>query len=163
MKASMLIALLLLCGACARDAATTTPSQTPAATPEAIESEPRVIPPALPAPIEMPAEPGEAGVRDFVTTFMDLLITGDDVRARDFLSPTALEQYAAPKDILPLTSMSFVGWDLLALNAADASSWEARVRIRREDDQHEELLFVGPGADASGAQRAWIIRGVARP
>jgi hypothetical protein len=157
------IVLLLLCGACAQDAATTTASQTPEATPEAIASEPRVIPPALPMPVEMPSEPGEAGVRDFVTTFMDLRLTGDDVRARDFLSPTALEQYAAPKDILPLTSMSFMGWDLLALNAADASSWEARVRIRREDDQLEELLFVGPGQDASGAQRPWIIRGVARP
>lgn len=153
------LALLLLPAACARDSATTPGSQTP----EAIESEPRMVPPSLPAPVEMPSDPGEAGVRDFVTTFMDLRLTGDDVRARDFLSPTALEQYAAPEDILPLTSMSFTGWDLLALNAADANSWEARVRIRREDDQAEELLFVGPGPDASGAQRAWIIRGVARP
>jgi hypothetical protein len=159
LRAPFLIALLLLSGACARDAATTTSSQTP----EAIEPEPRVIPPALPVPVEMPSEPGEAGVRDFVTMFMDVRLTGDDVRARDFLAPTALEQYAAPKDILPLTAMSFMGWDLLALNAADANSWEARVRIRREDDQAEELLFVGPGPDASGAQRPWIIRGVARP
>ena len=156
MRASLLIALLLLSGACARD---TKPSQTA----EAIESEPRVVPPALPAPVEMPSEPGEAGVRDFVTTFMDMRLTGDDVRARDYLSPTALEQYAAPKDILPLTAMSFTGWDLISLNAADANSWEARVRIRREDDQVEELLFVGPGQDASGAQRPWIIRGVAKP
>ena len=158
MRAPVAIALLLLAGACAQDGATTPASQTPA-----IESEPRSVPPALPAPVEMPSEPGEVGVRDFVTTFMDLRITGDDVRARDFLSPTALEQYAAPKDVLPLTSMSFTGWDLLALNAADANSWEARVRIRREDDQSEELLFVGPGADASGAQRPWIVRGVAKP
>lgn len=157
MRAPAWIALLLLCGACAQDAATT--SETPAA----IEPEPRMVPPSLPAPVEMPAEPGEAGVRDFVTMFMDVRLTGDEVRARDFLSPTALEQYAAPADILPLTSMSFTGWDLLALSAADASSWEARVRIRREDDQAEELLFVGPGADAGGAQRAWIVRGVARP
>lgn len=146
------IVLLLLFGACAQEAAT------PAAQP----SEPRAVPPSLPVPVEIPSDPGEAGVRDFVTMFMDVRMTGDDVRARDYLSPTALEQYAAPKDILPLTSMSFTGWDLLALNAADASSWEARVRIRREDDQLEELLFVGPGADASGAQRPWIIRGVAR-
>lgn len=152
MRASVLIALLLLC-ACAREA----PKPAP------VESEPRIVPPALPVPVEVPSDPGEAGVRDFVTMFMDVRLTGDDVRARDYLSPTALEQYAAPKDILPLTSMSFTGWDLLALNAADASSWEARVRIRREDDQAEELLFVGPGPDASGAQRPWIIRGVARP
>ncbi|MEA2559391.1 MAG: hypothetical protein QOH06_895 [Acidobacteriota bacterium] len=145
------IILLLLCGACAKEPATP------------IESEPRAVPPALPVPVEIPSEPGEAGIRDFVTMFMDVRLTGDDVRARDYLSPTALEQYAAPKDILPLTSMSFTGWDLLALNAADANSWEARVRIRREDDQIEEVLFVGPGADASGAQRPWIIRGAARP
>ena len=40
-------------------------------------------------------------MRDFVTTFMDLRLTGDDVRARDYLSPTALEQYGPQ---LPLTS-----------------------------------------------------------
>lgn len=150
---------LLLSGACAQDAAKPAAQTTPAP----LESEPRAVPPALPVPVEIPSDPGEAGARDFVTMFMDLRMTGDDARARDFLSPTAWEQYAAPKDILPLTSMSFTGWDLLALNAADAGSWEARVRIRREDDQLEELLFVGPGPDASGAQRPWIIRGVARP
>jgi len=152
LRATFLIAVLLLC-ACAQEAAKPAP----------VESEPRIVPPALPVPVEVPSDPGEAGVRDFVTMFMDVRLTGDDVRARDFLAPTALEQYAAPKDILPLTSMSFTGWDLVALNAADASSWEARVRIRREDDQAEELLFVGPGPDASGAQRPWVIRGVARP
>ena len=150
------IALLLLPAGCARDLAV------PAADQKALEPEPRMVPPSLPVPVEMPEEPGEAGVRDFVTMFMDLRITGDDVRARDFLSPNALDQYGKPQS-LPLTSMSFTGWDLLSLNAADANSWEARVRIRREDDQVEELLFVGPGADASGAQRAWIVRGAARP
>lgn len=155
MRSFVWIALLLSLASCTRDAATSGPAETP------LESEPRMVPPALPIPVEIPAEPGEAGVRDFVTTFMDVRLTGDDVRARDFLSPTALEQYG--KQDLPLTSMSFTGWDLVSLNAADASSWEARVRIRREDDQIEELLFVGPGADASGAQRTWIVRGAARP
>lgn len=150
-RTALCIALLLLGGACARE------------TPKAVESEPRMMQPSLPIPAEMPSEPGEAGARDFVSTFMDLRITGDDVPAREFLSPNALEQYAAPEGILPLTSMSFTGWDLLELNSADASSWEARVRIRREDDQIEELLFVGPGQDAGGTQRPWIIRGVARP
>lgn len=149
-------AFLLAFCACARDAGTSGAAQT-----SAIESEPRAVPPALPVPVEIPSDPGEAGVRDFVTTFMDLRLTGDDVRARDFLAPTALAQYGRPD--LPLTSMSFTGWELLSLNAADANSWEARVRIRREDDQIEELLFVGPGADASGAQRVWIVRGAARP
>lgn len=150
------IALLLLPAACARDMAV------PAADQRALAPEPRMVPPSLPVPVEMPDEPGEAGVRDFVTMFMDVRLTGDDVRARDYLSPNALDQYGKPQS-LPLTSMSFTGWDLLALNAADANSWEARVRIRREDDQVEELLFVGPGADASGAQRAWIVRGVGKP
>lgn len=146
------LALVLVCGACAQDAATTPSARTP---------EPRIVPPALPIPVEIPSEPGEDGVHDFVTTYMDVRLTGDEVRARDFLSPNALEQYG--RQGIPLTSMSFTGWDLVELNAADASSWEARVRIRREDDQVEELLFVGPGADASGAQRAWIVRGVTRP
>ena len=151
MRASVLIALLLLC-ACAREA----PKPAP------VESEPRIVPPALPVPVEVPSDPGEAGVRDFVTMFMDVRLTGDDVRARDFLSPNALEQYGKPQ-ALPLTSMSFTGWELVSLAAADANSWEVRVRIRREDDQADELLFVGPGADASGAGRVWVVRGVARP
>ena len=147
--------LLLLSLGCARDL----PAPPARA---ATEPEPRIVPPALPIPVEIPAEPGEDGVRDFVTTYMDLRLTGDDVRARDFLSPDALEQYGKPQ-ALPLTAMSFTGWELVSLNAADANSWEARVRIRREDDQVEELLFVGPGADASGAQRVWIVRGVGKP
>ena len=152
MRAPVWAVLLALCGACAQDGART---------PEAVEPAPRAIPSALPIQVEMPAEPGEDGVRDFVTTFMDLRLTGDDERARDYLSPNALEEYG--KQGLPLTSMSFTGWDLVSLDAADANSWEARVRIHREDDQAEELLFVGPGADAGGAQRTWIVRGVARP
>lgn len=150
------LALLLLASACAQDAA-----QTPGAAEPAPRPEPRMIPSALPIPIEMPAEPGEDGVRDFVTTYMDLRLTGDEESARDFLSPNALEQYG--KEGLPLTAMSFTGWELVSLDAADANSWEARVRIRREDDQVDELLFVGPGADAGGEQRTWIVRGVARP
>lgn len=152
------VVLLLLPAGCARDMAAPVPEPARASA----GSEPRVIPPALPIPVEIPAEPGEEGVRDFVTTFMDVRLTGDDVRARDFLSPNALEQYGKQQG-LPLTSMSFTGWEMVSLNAADADSWEARVRIRREDDQAEELLFVGPGADASGAQRVWIVRGAARP
>lgn len=147
------ICLLLLSLGCARDVPPP---------PAAQAAEPRAVPPALPIPVEIPAEPGEDGVRDFVTTYMDVRLTGDDVRARDFLSPNALEQYGKPQ-ALPLTSMSFTGWELVSLKAADANSWEARVRIRREDDQADELLFVGPGADASGAERVWIVRGAARP
>lgn len=142
--------LLLLLSACAREPAP--PPETP---------EPLPVVPALPIPIEVPSDPGEAGVRDFITIFMDLRLTGDDERLQDYLSANALQQFG--RQSLPLTAMSFTGWELISLNAADANSWEARVRIRREDDQVEELLFIGPGADVSGEQRPWIVRGAARP
>lgn len=144
--------LLLALAACARDAGA------PAA-----ESEAREAPPAVPAPAAIPAEPGEAGLRAFVAAFMDLRMAGEEPRARDFLSPAALEQFARREGGLALTSMSYTGWDLVAAEAADASSYEVRVRFRREDEPTEELLFIGPGADASGAQRTWIVRGAARP
>ncbi|HET9228304.1 MAG TPA: hypothetical protein VFR31_16630 [Thermoanaerobaculia bacterium] len=137
------IALLLLC-ACGPEA--------PAPAPEPA--------PALPVllPEEVPSQPGEEGVREFVTTFMDLRLAGEEESLRGYVSANALGQYGQE-----LTSMSFTGWELASLNAADASSWEARVTIRREDGQSDELLFVGPGTDADGTQRAWVVRGANRP
>ena len=58
--------------------------------------------------------------------------------------------------------MSFMGWELVSVEAADANSYEVRVRFSREDEPTEELLFIGPGEDASGAQRTWIVRGAAQ-
>lgn len=114
--------------------------------------------PVLPLPEEVPAQPGEEGVQEFVTAFMDLRLAGEEERLRGYLSANALEQYGQE-----LTSMSFTGWELASLNAADANSWEARVTIRREDGQSDELLFVGPGADADGTQRTWVVRGTEKP
>lgn len=151
----LLLALLALSG-CARDTATTA-----AGTP-ALESEPRETPPAVPAPVAIPSKPGEAGVREFVNTLMDLRMRGEEPQARDFLSPAALEQFERREGGLALTSMSFMGWELVSVEAADASSYEVRVRFSREDEPTEELLFIGPGEDASGAQRTWIVRGAAQ-
>ncbi|HKH45358.1 MAG TPA: hypothetical protein VKM72_11890 [Thermoanaerobaculia bacterium] len=122
--------------------------------------------PALPVSVELPAAPGEAGVRAFVTEFMEARLRGDEPRARDFLSPNALEQFGPGG--LSLTGgadgRSFTRWELIGLNAADASSWEAKVRTfypggTEGDIQLDETLFIGPGPDASETQRVWIVRG----
>lgn len=139
------VALLLLC-ACDREI----PAPEPAAVPA----------PSIPVilPEEIPSQPGEEGVREFVTAFMDLRLAGEEESLRGYVSADALGRYGQD-----LTSMSFTGWELASLNAADASSWEARVTIRREDGQSDELLFVGPGTDADGTQRTWVVRGAERP
>ena len=120
-------------------------------------------PPALPAPGGLPSAPGEAGLREFLSAFLQARVVGDATRARDFLSPTALDQYERHEKGLNLVAISYTGFELLSVNAADASSWEVRVRMRREDEPIEEMLFVGPGADTSGTQRIWIVRGAGRP
>jgi hypothetical protein len=96
---------------------------------------------------------------------MKARVAGDEPRARDFLSPTALEQYGQGEGGLTLTGTSrFAGWDFVSVNAADANAWEVTVRVRQEGagSTFQETLFVGPGPDASGAQRTWIVRGAAR-
>lgn len=154
----LLAAVLLALPTCARESA-----KPAAGAPQARESEPKDTPPAIPVPVDLPSQPGEAGVRAFVTVFMDLRMKGEEPQARDFLSQAALEQFERREGGLALTSMSFTGWDLVSVEAADASSYEVRVRFHREDEPTEEILFVGSGPDASGAQRTWIVRGVARP
>jgi hypothetical protein len=123
-------------------------------------------PPALPAPVALPSAPGEAGVRAFVTEFMNARQRGDEARARDFLSPTALEQFASGKPSLTggADGRGFTRWELLSAKAADADSWEVKVRVfypggTEGDVQVDETLFIGPGPDAGGAQRVWIVRG----
>ena len=161
------LALALGTGLCAcpsapaREAASTPATPTP--TPPALPDEPRMHPPALPAPGALPSASGEAGVREFLAAFLQARVIGDDTRARDFLSPNALDQYERHEQGLNLLAMSYTGFEILSVNAADANSWEVRVRLRREDEPVEEMLFVGPGADASGTQRTWIVRGAGRP
>lgn len=136
---------------------------TPAPTPRALPDEPRRHPPALPAPVGLPSAPGEAGLREFLAEFLQARVVGDATRARDFLSAAALDQFERHEKGLNLVAISFTGWELLSVKAADASSWEVRVRMRREDEPTEEMLFVGPGTDTSGTQRPWIVRGAGRP
>lgn len=159
-----LAALLLLASACAQPPAAGPVSRQEPARQESTAQTPaapeREHAPALPAPVALPAAPGEAGVRAFLDEFMAARVRGDAARARDFLSPTALDQYES----LGLTASAgstYAGWELVSLNAADASSYEVTVRVRG-DSTFVETLFIGPGPDASETQRPWIVRGVTR-
>jgi hypothetical protein len=149
-----------LCACPSNSAREVDTAATPARPP--LQDEPRMHPPAIPAPIGLPSAPGEAGLREFLGAFLQARVIGDATHARDFLSPAAIEQYERREKGLNLVAMSYTGWEVLSLKAADANSWEVQVRIRREDEPIEETLFVGPGADASGKQRTWIVRGAAR-
>ncbi len=165
--AALLLSLTLM--ACAPASPPPTPEAAkPEASPPSPSREPvePLHPPALPAPVILPSAPGEAGVRVFVTEFMEARERGDEPRARDFLSPTALEQFGPGG--LSLTGgadgRDFTRWELLSLNAADANSWEVKVRLfypggTEGDVQLDETLFIGPGPDASDTQRVWIVRG----
>lgn len=158
------LAAVLGTGLCACPSAPAREAGTAAtATPPALQDEPRMHPPAIPAPGGLPSEPGEAGLREFLAAFLQARVIGDATRARDFLSPIALDQFERHEKGLNLVAISFTGWELLSVNAADANSWEIRVKMRREDEPVEEMLFVGPGADTSGTQRTWIVRGAGRP
>jgi hypothetical protein len=113
------------------------------------------------------AEPGTArGARVFVTGFMVARSAGDERVARTYLSALAREQFENGEGGLTLTppaDAGFEGWDLVALAAADANSFEARVRIRPSGGTpYTETLFVGPGPDLDGQQRPWVIRGARR-
>lgn len=146
------------------------PSEEPAAAAASAEPAEPEHAPALPAPVALPSDPGEAGVRAFVTEFMEARIRGDQPRSKDFLSPGALELYSGGPGGLVLTGtpgLDFTAWELVSLQQADANSYEAKVLIRQEGAGQEtvtfeETLFIGPGPDASDTQRVWIVRGGAR-
>jgi hypothetical protein len=122
-------------------------------------SEPTATPPvASPLPSAIPSEPGEAGARAFVAAFMDLRIAGEEPRAEEYLASTARPQFGP--SAIPMTSMSYTGWELVSFAAADANSYEVKVRFRTEDEPIEEVLFVGP---SEGKPQAWTIRGATRP
>lgn len=165
--AVLLLAAPLLAGAACAPAPATPPTGEMASTTAAPHGPDQDQPPALPAPVALPADPGEAGARAFVDEFMAARVRGDQPRARDFLSPTALEQYLEQEGGsggLVLTGPEgapFSGWELLGLNAADASSYEVTVLVHAGPD-FEETFFIGPGPDASGTQRPWIVRGATR-
>jgi hypothetical protein len=112
----------------------------------------------------VPADRGALTTR-FVTDFMAARARGDEAAAGLFLSPTAAEQIASGAGGLTLAGggAGFAGWALLAVEAADASSHEVRVRVEPHDGAAwEELLFVGVGPGPDGESRDLTVRGVER-
>lgn len=118
-------------------------------------------------PIPPAAVPPDRGAQTtrFVTDFMEARARGDEAAARLFLSPTAEEQLTTGAGGLTLAGGGdgFAGWALLAAEAADASSYEVRVRVEPHDGAAwEELLFVGVGPGPDGASRDLTVRGLER-
>lgn len=120
---------------------------------------------ARPAPSPLPPAtvPMDAGdrARQFVLQFLDAREAGDEAAARQYLSPTARDQFAAGEAGLRLVG----GYDsaaLLSFEQADASSWEARVRLDTADGAVEEYLFVGAGPGPDGTARELTVRGAQR-
>jgi hypothetical protein len=123
------------------------------------EPPPQPLPPAT-----VPAGADEAA-RRFVLGFLDARVAGDAAAARAYLSPQAAEQYAAGEGglrLVPSSQVPFTAGSLLEQNAADADSYEMRVRIESSGGGFEEYLFVGPGPGPDGEQREWTIRGAQR-
>jgi hypothetical protein len=119
------------------------------------------------SPIPPPPVPADRGALTtrFVTDFMAARAHGDEAAAGLFLSPTAAEQFASGDGGLTLAGggAGFAGWALLAAEAADASSYEVRVRVEPNDGAAwEELLFVGVGPGPDGESRDLTVRGVER-
>jgi hypothetical protein len=108
----------------------------------------------------VPADPGDEA-RHFLLEFLDARADGDAERARLYLSPTARQQFAAGEGGLRLVG-GYSSAALLAFEQADASSWEARVRLETAEGAVEELLFVGTGPGPGGESRALTVRGAGR-
>jgi hypothetical protein len=163
------LVLLLALGGCVREQVSppvdTQAAPLPTASPR--QSEPVKQPPTVALPdLAATPEPGtEKGARDFVTGFMQSRMARDERLARTLLSPTASGQFDKGEGGLTLTA-TYAGWDFVSVNAADASSFEVKVRVREKgaggETVHTETLFVGPGPDLQGAQRPWVVRGVMR-
>lgn len=161
--AALVLAMTLGTGFCACASPPAREVESTPGTPPALQDEPRMHPPAIPAPVGLPSAPGEAGLREFLAEFLQARVAGNAARSRDFLSTTALDQFERHEKGLNLVAISFTGWELLSVKAVDADSWEVRVRMRREDEPTEEMLYVGPGVDTSGTERTWIVREAGRP
>lgn len=155
MKRPIAALLLLLASvACAPDTQPPSVDEPPLATAPVMSAEP---------------EPGtEKGAREFATAFLQARMARDERLARTSLSPTALDQYGKGEGGLALVDPEVTTWDFVSVQAADANSYEVKVAIwERTPDQSAETsftetLFVGPGPDAQGRQRPWIIRGATR-
>lgn len=163
-KALPALALLLAVG-CVREQIAPPASPQVAPLPTASpQSEPLELPPTVEAPeLATAPEPGtEKGARDFVTGFMQARMARDERLARASLSSTARDQFDKGEGGLALAG-TYAGWDFVSVEAADANSFEVKVRIRERgaggETAHTETLFVGPGTDLEGRQRPWVIRG----
>lgn len=146
--------LLLACAACARDTLPPAVEEAPIATAPVMSAEP---------------EPGtEKGAREFATAFLQARMARDERLARASLSPTALDQYGKGEGGLVLVDPAVTTWDFVSVQAADANSFEVKVAIwerapgQRAETSYMETLFVGPGPDAQGRQRPWVVRGATR-
>ncbi|HUO86508.1 MAG TPA: hypothetical protein VM617_03890 [Thermoanaerobaculia bacterium] len=123
--------------------------------------------PAVEGPLPgttIPADRDER-IRRFVLDFMEARAGGDEAAARLFLSPIAGEQFASGAGGLTLTGdgAGFEAWALLAVEAADPSSSEVRVRVESAaGEAWEELLFVGVGPGPDGTARELTVRGAER-
>lgn len=122
---------------------------------------PTTIPDTGPKPLPaatVPADQDEAA-RQFVLGFLDARQVGDRDEALRFLAPRAREQYAAEEGLRLVGD--FESLALLDLKAADADSYEVRVRVDLAGGGSvEEYLFVGPGAgEGEEEMRPWIVRG----
>lgn len=166
-KALAALALLLAVGCVREQIAPPVETQAaplPTASPQ---SEPLELPPTVEAPeLATAPEPGtEKGARDFVSGFMAARMARDERLARASLSSTARDQFDKGEGGLALTR-TYAGWDFVSVEAADANSFEVRVRVRERgaggETAYTETLFVGPGADLEGRQRPWVIRGAMR-
>jgi hypothetical protein len=111
-------------------------------------------------PTTVPADAGDRAQR-FVLELLDARQEGDAELAQGFLSPTARDQFAAGEGGLRLTG-GYTSAALLSLEQADASSWEARVRLETADGAVEEYLFVGAGPGPDGKPRELTVRGAQR-
>lgn len=112
----------------------------------------------------VPADPA-ARATAFVTDFLAARERGDAAAARLFLAPNAAEQFAASAGGLDLAGggAGFADAAVLAVEAADATSWEVRVRLEPVSGAAwEELLFVGVGPGPDGESRELTVRGAER-
>ncbi len=155
-RAMLALAVLALTAGCTTDPqvdATPTPGEpTPSPTPEVTPD---------------PATDPEA----FVEVFMRNRLDGDAEAAESVLGPQAKRQYDETDGGLRLVAEddpTFDRWELLSLEAIDASSLEAQVRVYEtyedagETSSFVEVLFVGSGPDHTGETQPLVVRGALR-
>ena len=167
-RAAALVLVLAAGAGCVRESTMRAQEASPAPLPSA--SQAQRLPPIAAAPeLAVEPEPGtEKGARDFVTGFLQSRMARNAPQAGTYLSANARDQYAKGEGGLALTGSSkagFAGWELVSAAAADANSYEVKVRLSEPGNDlspgisYVETLFIGPGPDFEGRQRPWVVRG----